>query len=215
MQAGAGFAIRELRAGDVDALVPIGKDRLGIDYIGREDFDEVLSDGDQFCLVPVMDDVPIGFAICREFGPGREQAELDLPDSPQRDLVLGSGRIGLVDSVSIADGYGGHGYGTMLVEACLDRMRADGCDLSVSMAWVHPDGVEPIAKALRGAGFIRSDLVIRGYWNEWVASAEGHHCPICGAPCRCSGAFWSRCIGRSWRVSSPGCRPWPSASTRR
>lgn len=207
MQTGAGFEIRELDSGDVPALVAIGKERLGVDYIGPEDFEDVFSDPGQFCLVTVCDGVPMGFAICREFGPEDEGRELDLPDSPQRDSVLSAPRIGLVDSVSTADGYGGKGYGTRLVEACIDRMASDGCTLAVSMAWVHRDGTEPIRKALSGAGFVRSDLVIEGYWNRWVGSEEGHHCPICGAPCHCFGAFWSRPIVRCVRGSSSGYRP--------
>lgn len=206
MQGSGDFRIRGLREDDIPFLVPIGKERLGVDYIGPEDFTDVFSDPGQFCLVTECDGVPMGFAICREFGPEEEHSELDLPDSPQREMVLAAPRIGLVDSVSTADGYGGRGYGRMLVEACLDRMRADGCTLAVSMAWVHRDGVEPIRKALSSAGFTRTGLVIEGYWNEWVGSKEGHHCPYCGAPCHCFGAFWYRDLRRA-RASSRGGRP--------
>lgn len=206
MQSGFGqFESRPLTEADIPVLVEIGKERLGRDYIGPDDFMTALVDPGQFCETVVCSGVPIGFAICREFGPECEETELDLPDSPQRDLVLSSRRIGLLDSVAIADGYGGRGYGAELIRRCLSRMEEDGCDLAVSMAWVHRDGVEPIRKALSSAGLSRSDLVIEGYWNEWVDSSAGHDCPICGAPCHCFGAFWYRRLSRGPAMT--GCPP--------
>lgn len=194
MQGGAGIEVRELGRDDFAALTSIGKSQLGVDYISEADFEEAMSDPGQFCFVPVVDGVPSGFAICREFGPEAEAEELDLPDSEERDWVRSRGRIGLVDSVALDPSVGGRGVGTALCEACLDRFRSDGCDSAVSMAWVHHDGVEPIRKALTNAGFERTPLQIRGYWNEWVETEGGHMCPYCGSPCRCFGALWRRSL---------------------
>ncbi len=189
-----GFLIRELEPGDIPYLTDIGRRQLGVDYISDDDFTEVLSDPGKFCLVSVIDDVPVGFAICREFGPESEGRELALPDGPERDLVLSSKRIGLVDSVAVGESAVGRGIGAVFCSECCERFVKDGCDLAVSMAWVHYDGVEPIRGPLHRAGFTRSELVIRGYWNQWVGSEGGHQCPYCGAPCQCFGAMWHRSL---------------------
>lgn len=195
MQAGAGdIEIREIRGSDVQTLVVIGMLQLGVDYISDDDFTESMEDPGEFCLVATINGVPSGFAICREFGPEGEAKELALPESDGREWVLAQKRIGLIDSVAIGPDAGGRGLGRRLCEACIDRFRQDGCDSAVSMAWVHFDGVEPIKKALTGAGFERTHLQIRGYWNQWVPSEGGHNCPYCGAPCNCFGAMWRRSL---------------------
>lgn len=194
MQAGAGFEVREITIEDIPFLTPIGKGQLGVDYISDEDFEKAISDPGQFCLTPVVDGVPSGFAICKEFGPESEPEALALPDSGYRDWVRSRSRIGLVDSVALSPSVGGRGIGKALCEACLERFSEDGCDSAVSMAWVHEDGVEPIRKALTQSGFERTDLVIRGYWNSWVDTEGGHMCPYCGSPCRCSGALWRKSL---------------------
>lgn len=193
MQAGTGdIEIRQVIGSDVQKLTVIGMLQLGVDYISDDDFTEAMEDPDQFCLVATINGEPSGFAICREFGPEGERDELALPESPERDWVLSSRRIGLIDSVAISPDAGGRGIGRMLCNECLETFRRDGCDSAVSMAWVHFDGVEPIRKALSSAGFERTPLQIRGYWNQWVPSEGGHRCPYCGAPCDCFGAMWRK-----------------------
>ena len=195
MQEGAGSVIiRDIVKEDIPYLVPIGMSQLGVDYISDEDFIEAMEDPRQCCLVSVADGVPCGFAICREFPPDAEKEELALPDTPERDWVRSGSMVGLIDSVAISSEVGGRGIGRMLCEACLERFGKDGCDRAVSMAWVHRDGAEPIRKALRETGMERTRLVIEGYWNQWVGSSEGHHCPYCGAPCHCFAAMWRKSL---------------------
>ncbi len=195
MQAGhPGFVIRDIKVEDIPELTMVGRSQLGVDYISDEDFVDAMDDPHQFCLVAEKDGVPIGFAICREFGPEDEGNELALPDSPERDMVVQSDRIGLIDSVAVGEDAHGLGVGTAFCDSCTRIFSEDGCDLSISMAWVHFDGIEPIGGSLRRADFIRSDLVIEGYWNMWVDSEKGHQCPYCGAPCHCFAALWYRRI---------------------
>ena len=186
--------IRDIVKEDIPYLVPIGMSQLGVDYISDEDFIEAMEDPGQCCLVSVADGVLCGFAICREFPPDAETEELALPDTPERDWVRSGSMVGLIDSVAISSEVGGRGIGRMLCEACLERFGKDGCDRAVSMAWVHRDGAEPIRKALRETGMERTGLVIEGYWNQWVGSSEGHHCPYCGAPCHCFAAMWRKSL---------------------
>ncbi len=191
MQGSTGqILIRDVIESDYQTLTGIGRRQLGSDYISDDDFIEATEDPGEFCIVAVRDGIPLGFAICREFGPEDEAKELSLPESPQRDKVRGSRKIGLLDSVAVGEDAVGLGIGTALCEEALDRFSLDGCDLAVSMAWVHFDGPEPIAGTLTRGGFQRTELVIQGYWNMWVESEGGHQCPFCGAPCHCYAAMW-------------------------
>lgn len=165
-----------------------------MDYISEDDFEQVLSDPGQFCIVALMDGRPSGFAICREFGPEAEPDELALMDSVERTRLLSAARIGLVDSVAVDPSASGHGIGSGMCAAACERFARDGCDSAVAMAWVHEDGLEPISGSLVRSGFTRTGLVIKGYWNMWVDSEKGHMCPFCGAPCRCSAALWMRSL---------------------
>ena len=128
MQAGAGFEVREITTEDIPFLTPIGKGQLGVDYISDADFEEAISDPGQFCLTPVVDGVPSGFAICREFGPESEPEELALPDSGYRDWVRSRRRIGLVDSVALSPSVGGRGIGKALYMEALEIFRDNGCE---------------------------------------------------------------------------------------
>ncbi|MDO5861454.1 MAG: GNAT family N-acetyltransferase [Thermoplasmata archaeon] len=187
--------IRELGRKDIPHVVSIGRHQLGLDYISSTDFLEALSEPGRFCIVAQEGRRDFaGFALCREFGPEDVPEELALPEGPENDRVCSAKKIGLLDAVAVETHAARHGVGTQLCRAAVDRFIEDGCDLLVSMAWVHVDGKEPIKKALLANGFERTSLQIPGYWNLWVDSEDGHLCPVCGHPCKCSAALWIKSL---------------------
>lgn len=185
--------IRLLRQEDIPEALEISLGELGSDYLDAEDFEDAISSDGQFCMVASDGGRIAGFAICQVFGPEKEGELLMLPDCPQRDIVMSTPLIGLLDSVSVAPEYKGKGIGTMICGACAEKMRADGCGMICAMAWKSFSGRTNIAGILRRMG-LEETVAIQGYWNRMVDSPEGHHCPECGAPCRCYGVFWYRSL---------------------
>jgi GNAT superfamily N-acetyltransferase len=179
--------VRRVLPGDVPRLLEISCKELGSDYLSEEDFME--ESGSCFCNVVEDDGIPVGFAICRTFGPEEEAERLGLPEGPERDLVLSRRLVGILDSVAVADGAKGTGAGTALCERSAEEMKASGCELLCAMAWKSAGGRTNISGILTRMGMAES-VSIKGYWNRMVSSPEGHHCPECGAPCRCYGVFW-------------------------
>ena len=188
--------VRRIIEEDIPDLLRISLRELGEDYLGEGDFEECLGKGPEdgtFCNVAVLDGEPMGFAICQVFGPEGEKEMLDLPDSVERNIVLSTGRIGLLDSVSVDDRTKGRGLGTALCRRCVEDMVDDGCGMVCAMAWKSYSGRTNIAPLLTRLG-LEETLQIQGYWNTRVDTPGGHHCPECGAPCRCYGVFWYRLV---------------------
>ena len=189
--------VRELTRKEIPSLTSLGRHRLGLDYVATSDFLEALAEDDRFCMVAFDGKLPVGFALCREFGPEDEPEEMALPESPELDDLLGRGRIGLVRLVAVAPDSAGRGAASAMVAACLERMAEDGCGVAASMARVTPEGKEELRRALSSNGFGRTALSVPGYLNLWVDSEDGHFCPQCGQPCRCSAVLWTRPVGGS------------------
>lgn len=187
------IAVRRLEEGDVPSVLRISLAELGSDYLSETDFADAMADDEQFCNVAVMDGSVVGFAICRVFGPGSEPEVLGLPDCPERDVVLSTDMIGILDSVAVDDSAKGRGAGSAMCSACVDEMTAAGCGMVCAMAWRSTTGRTNIAGILRGLGMAET-VAIPGYWNRMVDSPGGHDCPECGAPCRCHGVFWYRIL---------------------
>ena len=59
--------VRRVLPGDVPRLLEISCKELGSDYLSEEDFME--ESGSCFCNVVEDGGIPVGFAICRTFGP--------------------------------------------------------------------------------------------------------------------------------------------------
>lgn len=185
--------MRLLRKDDIPEALAISLSELGSDYLDEGDFEDAMSSEGQFCMVASVDGRIAGFAICQVFGPEKEKELLMLPDCPQRDMVMSVGRIGLLDSVSVSPEFKGRGIGTEMCEACVEKMKADGCGMVCAMAWKSFSGKTNIAGILRKMG-LEETIAIQGYWNRMVDSPEGHDCPYCGAPCKCYGVFWYRLL---------------------
>lgn len=184
--------VRRLKQEDIPDALRISLKELGEDYLSEDDFIHASENG-QFCNVVLYDGKVAGFAICREFTPEEEPEVLGLPDGPFRDEVLCCSKSGILDSVSMDDSMKGKGLGTILCQRCYDDFVGDGCGLVCAMAWKSYTGRTNIAGILNKLG-LSEGLAIQGYWNRMVSSPEGHHCPECGAPCKCYGVFWRKKI---------------------
>ena len=170
-------------------LMEISKAELGSDYLEGDDFLMTLGSKDDFCLVAVDETGPIGFAICNVFGKEGVDPILHMPDCPERDEMLSIGRIGYLASVAVLDSAKGKGAGTLLVDAAereFDRRRVDA---SCAMAWKAVQGYVNIAKVVERAG-MTAVAEYQGYWNDPRAFPNGHDCPVCGNPCKCSAVFY-------------------------
>lgn len=185
--------VRRITERDIPGALRISLVELGEDYLSEKDFMEAIGSDRTFCNVAVEDGNVLGFAVCQMFGPEDEPEYLGLPDGPERDSVMSCRRIGLLDSVSVDDSCKGRGIGRVMCGRCVDDMVAEGCDMVCAMAWKSFSGRTNIAGILKGLG-LEETISIQGYWNRMVDSPEGHHCPECGAPCRCYGVFWRRSL---------------------
>lgn len=184
---------RLIREEDIKDALAISLTQLGSDYLDENDFKDAMSSDDQFCMIASVDGKVAGFAICQVFGPDREPELLKLPDCPERDVVMSTGLIGLLDSVAVSPDFKGRGVGTEMCNECVREMKSRGCGMVCAMAWKSYLGKTNIGGILTKMG-LRETIAIQGYWNTMVDSPEGHDCPICGAPCKCYGVFWYRQI---------------------
>lgn len=183
------IACSRLEPGDIPSVLGVSLEELGSDYLSASDFEDAIESGGQFCLVARLDGVPVGFAICKLFGPEDVDDALRLPDCPERDSLLSKSKIGLLDSVAVSDRVKGKGAGTALSAACMERFIEEEVESVTAMAWEDYTGHSNIAPILLRMGLSPS-IAIKGYWNQFVSSPEGHDCPMCGAPCRCFGRLY-------------------------
>ncbi|UAL07650.1 MAG: GNAT family N-acetyltransferase [Candidatus Methanogranum gryphiswaldense] len=175
---------------DIPEALSISLKELGSDYLSEKDFEEALSSRNAFCIVVRDDGKVAGFAICQIFGPDMVDKMLHLPDSRERSMLMSKNRIGLFDSVSVSETSRGKGVGTVLAKTCMDRFRAEGTEAVTAMAWEDYTGHCNIRKILVNSMELTPSYAIKGYWNQFVNSPEGHHCPMCGSPCKCFGRLF-------------------------
>lgn len=170
-------------------LMEISMAELGSDYHEEEDFLMTLCSDDDFCLVAVDDTGPVGFTICNVLGTDRMDSILHMPDCPERDEILGFGRVGYLAAVSVSDSAKRRGIGKLLVGEAEKEFDRRHVDVSCAMAWKSVDRTVNIAKVLQSAG-MEAVAEFKGYWDDPRAFPNGHDCPVCGNPCKCSAVLY-------------------------
>lgn len=185
------IVIRDLEKNHIPGALKISKTELGVDYQDENDFLECIDNDDKFCMIALCNDEVVAFSICRMFGPNDVDEILKLPDCEERTKLMTLDRIGLFDSMSVDDSMKGRGIGTMLGDACFDKMVENGVKALCGMAWKSIRGMTNSKRLLEKMG-LEETISIQGYWNLMVDSPEGHHCPHCGAPCKCFGVLYVR-----------------------
>jgi ribosomal protein S18 acetylase RimI-like enzyme len=183
------IVVVDLSEEHIPYLMEISSVELGSDYLKEEDFRNTLTSEDDFCLVAVDGTVPLGFALCNIFGKEKVDSILHMPDGPERDEILGYGRVGYLSSVAVSDSVKKKGIGKSIVaesEREFDRRKVD---VSCAMAWKSVDGTVNISKVVEGVG-MKEVAEFKGYWNDPRVFPDGHNCPVCGNPCKCSAVYY-------------------------
>jgi len=187
------ITIRDLKITDISSALNIAFAELGSDYLTEQDFLDALNTDGGFCKISITDNIVSGFSICKIFGPDKIDEMLALPNSDERNALSVHKTIGLLDSVAVAQEIKGKGVGSELISACCKELAARGADVLCAMAWKDVNGNANISDLLKKTGMSPS-IEIRGYWNRFVTSPDGHDCPICGRPCRCSAVLYMKHI---------------------
>lgn len=182
---------RNLFANEIGRALDVSKSELGTDYLTEKDFLDTIDSETSFCKVVTYNRQLGGFAICQIFGPDQVDGMLHLPDSPEKEELLSKKRIGLLDSIAIDHHLQNMGLGTELSIACYEEFKARKVDAICAMAWKRTDGTMMV-KGILERMMLSPSIEIPGYWNQMVDSPEGHDCPVCGRPCKCSAVLYTR-----------------------
>lgn len=182
---------RNLAVNEIPNALDIAKEELGSDYLDDKDFLETINSPSAFCKVITYNRQFAGFAICQIFGPDKIDEMLHLLDSADKDLFLSKEKIGLFDSTSIRKDLQGIGLGMELSTACYNEFVSRDVDIICGMAWKSVDGRINVEGIFRRMG-MTPRLEIPRYWNQMVDSPEGHECPVCGRPCKCSAVLYCK-----------------------
>jgi ribosomal protein S18 acetylase RimI-like enzyme len=182
--------IRDLTQDDIPQVMLISKVEFGTDYQTESDFEDMISSPDRFCRVAVKDDQVLGMASCIVFGPDKLDSIMRLPDSKDRAELLEYRKIGLLEGIAVRNDAKGKGAGTLMAESCRRELISRGTEVMVAMAWKSVTGTINIKPLAENHFHMTPSLEIAGYWNGQVSSPEGHHCPVCGAPCKCSAVLY-------------------------
>jgi Predicted acetyltransferase len=174
---------------NIPATLNIASSELGSDYLTETDFLETLNTDDSFCMLSTHNGVVSGFSICKIFGPEKIDEMLALPDCDEKSILMKFKTIGLIDSVAVAHEMKGKGIGGELLDACYKELVSRGAKVICAMAWKGVNGITNIEGILVRLGML-PHVEIKGYWNRFVPSPEGHACPICGRPCKCSAVLY-------------------------
>lgn len=187
------YRIIDLQEEHLSGVLRICRQELGEDYHGEADFRRCLEGGARFCKVALdADGQAMGFAVAMVLEPGAADEFLKLPASPERDRLLASAQIGILDAAAVDPAGQGAGLGRRLAQAMYAKLSERGAEVVCAMAWKSADGHTNAARIVEGLG-MEEALAVQGYWNRVVASPEGHHCPVCGEPpCRCFGVLYVR-----------------------
>jgi GNAT superfamily N-acetyltransferase len=103
-------------------------------------------------------------------------------------LRLSIGLPGSLEALAVEPGFRRRGAGRLLAQASLSWMRAQGCDLLVTLAWRsgREDESMPLFRRL---GFHEGPTVDRFYLEESLR--DGWSCPVCGPGCRCAATLFT------------------------
>lgn len=184
-------AIRPMESREQDEVLRIASGALGRDYLTSETLKSVET------LVAVRDDEVVGFCTGRPLD-GATLSTLQLNHYTE---LKSATKVGQVGSIAVVPRAQRRGVAGNLLEECLRKLKRDGCDAIVMIAWHSARGI-PIAPLARKFSFKRI-ADISEYWKE-ASEKDGFACPECGdPPCSCSAVIFVRSAGTALTSSQP------------
>jgi len=182
------IVIERLAERHIDGVMEVSEAEFGHLYKKPEKFRKDIDDPNVAVYVATENGKVIGFGRSVSFGPDGIDDILKLPDSRERDLLMTKKRIVLFDALAIREDEQGKGIGSKLFPLVEEEFP---CDIIVVMAWKNcKDGHINVHPLLVKKGYTQTELEVKGYWNLMVDEPEGHYCPVCGAPDRCSAVLY-------------------------
>lgn len=173
----------------LDDVIRISSEELGELYQKPKMFLSDLENPNVCNLVALDNGKVVGFCRSVLFGPEKIDEILKIPDSEEKKMLSKFKKIVLIDSVSVTSAVHGKGIGTLLTQKSMNCLKGD---IYVGMLWKSTKGHINAEKLFNNLDFTETSLEIKGYWNLMVEEPEGHHCPYCGAPCKCSAVLYYR-----------------------
>lgn len=100
---------------------------------------------------------------------------------------LRDARVGVLESGTVAASFRGRGIGREATRRLMEWLRKQRCTLAVAASW-NSGGAQTSRPVLERLGFRAiaesSSEVYR------LTNLNGRPCPVCGAPCRCTGTLF-------------------------
>lgn len=107
---------------------------------------------------------------------------------------LRNGKVGVLESGTVAASFRGRGIGREATHRLLHWLSEQRCTLAVAASW-NSGGAQTSRPVLERLGFRAiaesSSEVYR------LTNLNGRPCPVCGAPCRCTGTLFVLPLGGS------------------
>ncbi|MBU2650124.1 MAG: hypothetical protein KKA81_04245 [Bacteroidetes bacterium] len=185
--------INDLEKAQLPKVVALSRKELGDDYLYERDFLKCLNhDKQHFCKVATQEDGHVlGFVRTLLFDKKTVAEYLKLPENLLHEVMPGSNRIGILDSMAVNHDIKKMGLGRKMLGEAFGQLSLNQADAIVAMAWKDIHGITNAHKLLDEFG-LKPAFEIKGYWNTFVGGDEGHHCPVCKVPpCECYGVLYS------------------------
>src|SRR5690606_32609534 len=180
------YTIREMRCEDIPTILFLAEQALGKNYIQES----TLVEEHHLVVCAEVHEVTAGFCT------GKILPVTSLSSSlrkggrcpiPELERLT---EIGWVGSLAVSQQWRRRGIGTMLVQACLERLHSGGAAFIMMGAWKSPHGAQ--AGSIAEAKGFHMRCEIPEFWKEESLDKQ-YSCTVCiPPPCRCAAVIYTR-----------------------